>query len=276
MFSVGLSTFGAHVSEELLEKYKNAGIEKMELDPAGDILSVDFSASVALAKAYGVDIWSLHLPYGPFDKIDMSKRELCDYTISFYGEVIKKAAHAGIDKVIIHPSGEPITPEERSTRLACAKESFYRLGESSKKEGVTICVEDLPRTCLGNCSDEILEILHAHDALRACFDTNHLLFEDPVDFIHKVGNKIITLHVSDYDAINERHWLPGEGKNNWQAILKALQEVNYQGPWLYEIGLATPPTILRERELTHADFVRNAKEIFENKPLTNISKQILV
>ena len=131
-------------------------------------------------------------------------------------------------------------------------------------------MEDLPRTCLGNTADNILRLISANDKLRVCFDTNHLLTDDNVHFIEKVGSKIITLHVSDYDFTDEKHWLPGEGLNDWNAIYAALQKVNYGGVWMYEIGRKPPKTLFRSRDLTFDDFVNNAKEIFAKKSLTRI------
>lgn len=133
-----------------------------------------------------------------------------------------------------------------------------------------LAVEDLPRTCLGNTADEIAELISGNSKLRVCLDTNHLLHESNIDFIKKLGSKIITLHVSDYDYENERHWLPGEGKIDWNGVLDALSAVNYNGVWMYEISYECPNTIKRPRDLTPDDFVRNAKELFERKPLTVI------
>ena len=96
---------------------------------------------------------------------------------------------------------------------------------------------------------------------------------DPADFIRHFGEKIITMHVSDFDHIKERHWLPGEGKNDWQKILRSLIDVGYNGVWLYEIRFTCPNTIIRERDLNCEDFIRNAEEIFGNKKLTVFSKQ---
>jgi len=42
--------------------------------------------------------------------------------------------------------------------------------------------------------------------------------------------------------------------------------------WMYEIRFTCPSTIIRERDLTCDDFVKNAQELFENKSLTTISK----
>jgi sugar phosphate isomerase/epimerase len=113
----------------------------------------------------------------------------------------------------------------------------------------------------------MLDLLSADPALRACFDTNHLLSEDPADFVRKVGNKIITTHVSDCDFLNERHWYPGEGKIDWPALMRALEEVGYQGPFIYEIGLLASEY---HRALTPADLVNTAHEIFAYKTPTRI------
>jgi len=44
----------------------------------------------------------------------------------------------------------------------------------------------------------------------------------------------LTLHLSDYDGIDEKHWMPGEGVIDWQAFMLALQEIDYTGPFNYE------------------------------------------
>ena len=156
--------------------------------------------------------------------------------------------------------------------MEIAKKSLYALAEVAKTYGDVVVVENLPRTCLGKNSAEIKELISAHSSLRVCFDTNHLLCEDAVDFIRNIGDKIVTTHISDFDFYNERHWLPGEGKLDWQAILRALKEIGYQGPWLYEIGFACPKTIYRDRDLTCEDFARNAKELFNNTAITTFSR----
>ena len=271
---IGLSSCGKELNEELFKSYSENGISLMEISAgkeASDVL--DFSELAVLSKKYGVKLWSLHLPFCPFEIIDISNPEIAESTVEYYIGLIRKAAKAGIDKFIVHPSGEPISDEDRKSRMACAKKHLAVLAELAKAEGATICVEDLPRTCLGNCSAEINELLSAHDALRVVFDTNHLLGEDISDFIRNTGSKIVSTHVSDYDFINERHWLCGEGDVDWSALYSALKETGYSGAWLYEIDFNAPKTLTRDRKLTCADFARNAAEIFENRGITVIGKR---
>lgn len=276
MYDVGLSSCGHKLNEEFFEMYQKAGIKLMEVSPKDDEYEeVNYPEIQRLADKYGVKLWSYHLPFWPFTDIDISNKELCRSTFVYLTELIKKASDIGIDKFVIHSSGEPIEdPEERQERMKCAKESLAQLAETAKKLNSTIAVEDLPRSCLGKNSDEILELISVHDDLRVCFDTNHLLCENPADFVRHVGKKIITTHVSDCDFINERHWLPGEGKIDWQELLQAFKDINYEGVWLYEIGFACPRSIIRNRDLNCEDFARNADEIFNNKPITIFSEHI--
>lgn len=217
MYKIGLSTFcnAGIIDRQLFEAYRNAGIEAMEISAPSDAYeNINYEQLEKLSLQTGIELWSYHLPFGPFDKIDISNRETYKYTIEYFGELIKKSSQIGIKRFIIHPSGEPIDDGERSERLQCAREGLETLAETARKNNAIIAVEDLPRTCLGKNSDEIAELIGDNDNLKVCFDTNHLLGEDPVEFIHKLGKKIITTHISDYDFVNERHWLPGEGKLN--------------------------------------------------------------
>ena len=275
MFKIGLSSCGKPLCEELFIEYKKSGIEAMEISLGiEEYAELDFEEMQRLSKKHGVELWSLHLPFSPFSRIDISNPELAKYTLEYYSELIKKGSDIGIDKFIVHPSGEPIAPENRAVRMETAKASLATLGEIAKANGAVIAVEDLPRTCLGNTAAEIAELISVHPDLRVCFDTNHLLTEDAADFIRTIGKKIITTHISDYDFINERHWLPGEGQLDWQRILQAFKDINYDGVWLYELGFACPKTLIRERDLTCGDFARNAKEIFENSKITIFSRKI--
>ena len=272
MYNIGLSTPCAYVTDEYFSACRAAGISYVEIsDNMDGYARLDYEVLSALAKKYGVKIWSMHLPFGPFTELDLSNPALAAHTLEYFSELMKKGAEIGVDKFVIHPSGEPIK-SEREVRMATAKKSLAALADIAAEYGATVCVENLPRTCLGKDSAEIAELLSAHGSLRACFDTNHLLSEDNVEFVHNVGGKIVTLHVSDYDFVNERHWLPGEGKVDWQALIAAIRNTGYSGPWMYEIGFACPKTILRDRALTCEDFARNARELFAGEAPTVFSR----
>ncbi|MBQ8508574.1 MAG: sugar phosphate isomerase/epimerase [Clostridia bacterium] len=264
-WKVGMSSCCAGVIDRaLFEQYAAAGIDCMEVSygikERAD--SADFAQVGKDARATGVQLWSLHLPFAPFSAINIASpdKDIRRFTVDYLSELIKKGGDIGIPVAVIHPSGEPNPDNERADRTNYAAECLSKLAEAAACSGMTIAVEDLPRTCIGNHSDDFKVLLSADERLRVCFDTNHLLIQENADFVRAVGDKIITLHVSDYDKRNERHWLPGEGKVDWVELVTLLEEVGYTGPWMYEIGFGAPKSITR-RTLTCEDFYANYKAV---------------
>lgn len=278
MYPVGLSVSSLRITEEMFQNMANAGVAAMEVSHSlkKHLEADNLPQFAAWAKQYGVDLWSYHLPFWDDElKFDISDVPTADATVKLFCSIIEQGVEAGIKRFIIHPSTEPISDEDRPGHMERSKKSLYMLAEFAKTKGAVMCVENLPRTCLGKNSAEMLELLSAHPDLRVCFDTNHLLQEPFVDFIHAVGDKIATLHVSDYDYIDEKHWFPGEGLVDWHLLYSTLKEVGYDGVWMYETGIGDPKN-RRTRKLTCEDVAQNAKEIFERKPITSYLIEKLV
>lgn len=271
MFKIGLSINKPNMNLSFFEECAKAGIDCFELSPAAeDNVGLDVRGICADIRRVGIEAWSYHLPFSPFSELDISSPALVPYSLKLESEYIRRAGDAGIVNYVIHSSGEPIDDTDRPMRMETAKESLYKLSVVAREAGGRILVENLPRTVLGKNSDEVLELMSVHSDMRVVFDTNHLLSQDPIEFVKKVGANIVSTHISDYDKIDEKHWLPGEGSADFYAICRALGEVGFSGPWLYELSLTNTPKRTRSRDLTPFDIVRNAREIFENKPLTVI------
>lgn len=270
MYPAAFAAASFRINEEMFQNMANAGLSAMEVSHSlkKHLEADNLPQFAAWAKQYGVGLWSYHLPFWDDElKFDISDVPTADNTVKLFCSLIEQGVEAGIKHFIIHPSTEPISDEDRPSHMERSKKSLYMLAEFAKTKGAVMCVENLPRTCLGKNSDEMLELLSAHPDLRVCFDTNHLLKEPFVDFIHAVGDKIVTLHVSDYDYIDEKHWFPGEGLVDWHLLYRTLKEVGYNGVWMYETGIGDPRN-RRTKKLTFEDFAQNAKEIFEGTPLT--------
>lgn len=262
MLPLALSTCGEkEYLPHFLEDCRAAGITALEISCTDEMaVSYDYAAFIRKAAENGISIWSFHLPFYPFETIDISavEEEKRRGTVAHFAALIKKFSAFGIRIFVIHPSLEPIADDQRKAKTEAAKRSLAELAGIAASYGAVIAVEDLPRSCLGRSSSEILELLSADDRLMCCFDTNHLLGEDPVAFAEAVGSRIITLHVSDYDFADERHWMPGDGAIDWAALIAALRRISYHGPWLYEIPFRGYLNDL-EIPLTPADIAENAK-----------------
>lgn len=274
---IGLSTpGGAANAASYIDSAARAGIDCFEVSlPGREYAAMDYAGFAAKSRDAGVEIRSFHLPFYTDVDIDPASLDAAvrRRTAEAHAHYVGVAASMGARLAVVHACLEPVEDADRAERLARSKESMAALAEAGAREGVTICVEDLPRSCLGNTSDELADIVAADPRLRVCFDVNHLLKETHAHFLATLGPKIAATHISDYDFVNERHWLPGEGKIDWPSLMDGLESIGYAGAFNYELGFrGNPKTVRRRRDLTCADIVRNAHEIFARKPLTVIGE----
>lgn len=259
----GISTKFVNLNEETFYNYSSSGVTAFELSvQLKEHDALDLDRICREARGAGVQTWSYHLPFYPFEiinpaSLDASVRR---HTVEYLSFLIKRAASHGFLHAVIHSSGEPIEEADRPAALEYAKETLFSLGQTAKESGIVPAVEDLPRTCLGNCSSELSELISVHPDLRVCFDVNHLFFESHSDFLNNLGEKIATVHISDYDFINERHWLPGEGEIDWISLIRQLDDIGYTGVFMYEVP-ATAGNIVRPRPLAPADYAQNHAQI---------------
>lgn len=223
--------FVGKIDEGIMEAYAKAEVKSIELsfgwNPAYYQNNVEWKMIPTWSKNTGTEAWSVHLPCSLSGS---------DGSVNADIDILERAGEAGLKVALVHPSGEPVHDHDRSARLEKCSEHFRRLCEAAKRTGITVAVEDLPRTCLGNCSEDIQYLLDRNPDLRVCFDTNHLLKESNEEFVRAVGSKIVTLHVSDYDFIDEKHVFPGDGLIDWKSLQTELEKVDYNGPFMYELG----------------------------------------
>lgn len=237
---MGASSMGTGMeTKAVFDSYKNAKIEYMEVSSRPhEYEQYDWDEVKKNSVAAGVKIWSVHTPFHPdTHNIANPDEKIRKATIACYIDIFNRAAFLGAKYVIVHPSSEPISDAERPLAIQHSKESLKILAAEAKKAGVTIAVENLPRTCLGNTAEELADIISVDENLAVCFDVNHLLLQSHKHFTAVLGEKIKTLHISDYDFKDERHLLCGKGDIDWKELLELLENINYNGVFMYEVGI---------------------------------------
>ena len=266
-FSLGIS-LGVYPSDTLLADVSAAGITHIELslsDENLERLRSETECVRAMAERNGICLWSMHLPFGRETKnFCAPDGEERDRTLAMQIKNLKIAHALGIRRVVVH-GGIPLPQTAREKYFAIAKENIRILQEEASRLGITVCVETLMPSCIGRNSTEILEILSAHPDLRVCLDPNHLLGEGHEGLIRRIGNRIVTTHISDYDFIDERHWLPGEGKIDWPRLVQALEDVGYEGPILYEVSPFKTPETIDRRPLLLSDYRENYESLLKKE-----------
>lgn len=195
---------------------------------------------IVRARQLGIEVWTIHLPYGTAWDVSASDEAERGEAIALHARLLQLAGQWGVGRAVLHPSWEPVPAEERAARIAACRLALPVLAGEAERFGVRIAAECLPRTCLGNTSGEMLELIGCDERLGVCVDVNHLLQEPPEHFIRRLYGRIVTVHMSDYDGTDERHWLPGKGIIRWNEVIGSLSEQGYSGPFLFEVRNPDP------------------------------------
>lgn len=228
-------------SLESMKANKASGLDYIEVTMNNVInknpVGVEERAAALMSEIQeaGLQVWSVHMPYSrtlDISVIDDAKRA---ENVQYMKEMMRVAGVFKPQRIVLHPSSEPITPDEREQRLANSHASIGELAPVAKEIGAVLCVENLPRTCLGQNGEEMMKLIEGYDEVGLCFDTNHLLYQSHADYLKAVAKgKIMTVHLSDYDFADERHLIPGKGLIDNKALWAGIKENGYDGIMMFE------------------------------------------
>ena len=140
---------------------------------------------------------------------------------------------AGAKIVVIHTD---LKPGEVDTRKGYFLDSMAAIIERLRSYNLTLAVENDP----GEISyiRELKDIVDSHGGGDAgiCLDIGHAnIGGDPADAVREIGEAIVSVHASDNDGSSDSHLTPGKGEVDWKRVIKALDEVGFSGPFVYEI-----------------------------------------
>ena len=239
MNQLGLtSKFFVESTPEKWKETRRVGFETAELVFPPDMQERLMFAEASRRRGHileaGLQILSAHTPFGPAADPSSANKEQRRQALALEKRVLNQIAEWNIGIAVLHASFEPIGDDERSERMTIAGDSVAELGEYAAQLGIVLAVEELPRTCLGNCSGEMLQLTEHGHLAGMTFDFNHLLKETHQHFIDACAPYIITTHLSDYDYVDEKHWMPGVGKVPWKTVIHQLLSAGYTGQLMFE------------------------------------------
>lgn len=254
-------------SAENFRLLKVAGIEWVEVAlnqcyrgvPTEEVMP-RIDAMKAAVDSASLRVWSIHLPFSRTLDISVLNDSIRAANVEIIAQMIRKSACFAPQRLVLHPSSEPIADSIREQRIINSIASIRLLKPVADAIGAELCVENLPRTCLGNTPEELVRIVDAAD-VGICFDTNHYFHGTTGHFLDVAGARIRTLHCSDYDFENECHWLPTQGEIDWAESMRRLVRNRYDGVFMYEAirnrsdgSRLTPAQIVESYRTIHTDF----------------------
>ena len=244
-----------------------------------DQLREEFTYIAQKAKEAGIEIGQTHAEcsgqirdYG-HDIEDMLKRAIAS---------IKATHYLGCKYCVVHPlfvSGR-VYDKKCKENFDAAVEFYKKLIPYLEEYDVYCCVENM-----WNCDPVYMNICstilsHAQemvdmcnvlgDRFKICLDVGHALLtqDDPAEMVRICGDKLVCLHTHDNDGFSDLHAFPFNKsaapyatrwkpmRCDWNAFMKALDEVNYRGNLNFEVGVPGPPEL---SEATHKYLVAIAQ-----------------
>jgi sugar phosphate isomerase/epimerase len=94
------------------------------------------------------------------------------------------------------------------------------LVEEAARSAVVIALENVRSNTALDLALEQIESPH----LGFCYDSSHDFMHaaHPTDILHRWGGRLAYTHLSDNDGTRDRHWLPGRGTIDWEAVAAAM------------------------------------------------------
>ncbi|NMA46798.1 MAG: sugar phosphate isomerase/epimerase [Lentisphaerae bacterium] len=241
VLGVSLHSLAKPITDDMLEALSGSGIRTAEIysTPLLKGVADGHERLAAAMKKAGISPMTIHADFGA--GIDPSKPATSDAALASLRQALADARFFAAPMVVIHASSEPISAEERPARLDWSLKTLAELSGEFRRAGVKIAIELLPRTCLGNCLGELERFIKelGDDVCGVCLDVNHGMDQYALlpQWVKALGKNLITLHLSDYDGIDEKHWLPGAGVIDWPAFMAALRSIDYRGPFNFEVSV---------------------------------------
>lgn len=196
-----------------------------------------------LADSRGVVFNQAHAPFGG------GYENYTQNLVPLMPRVFEFASYLGVRQVVVHPLKYGRYYGNESELFELNRSFYASLAPLSEQWGVKIAIENMwqRHPVTGKICDDVCappeELCAYYDAqgrpdlFTVCLDLGHVTIcgREPENAIRTIGHdRLGALHVHDTDYINDSHTLPGMGKTNWDAVCKALAEVDYKGEFTLE------------------------------------------
>ena len=281
-YAASLGSFDRYFNEKLRNAFGICDLKKVETQLWGELPDNEENNAAltllhqAVADGDIVPV-SAHMPfYGGGMRWDPSALEE-----DIRKDVVSRMSRLMLDNpdllgghVTLHASNEP-PMETHPARIIQCRRSLEELMPVAEKLDISINVEYLPRTCLGNCEEELEALVDGFPGkyIGICLDVNHIMhrYRELPAIIRRLAPRLKSFHICDYDGVDEMHWFAGQGIIRWDEVMAAIKEIPHDvlliSETMYQLGekvshVADPVFAIRQTEDSFY-FLENCKEIMQ-------------
>ena len=238
--------------EKALFDIASAGFDAYDFTMCGDMVKYDYRTKSCIPSAHplaGADYMSFvkkikriaaenglicNQSHAPFPVVSEGVRAMLCRSLECTAEL-------GGSICVVHPDNDKSAEENA--------EMYFELLPYAKEFGVKIATENMwnwdkeaghaAKAACSHHDDFLAHVLAVNDPyLVACVDVGHAemqgLDTDAATMIRTLGSHVQALHLHDVDLLHDNHYAPFTLKVDYEPIIRALKEIDYQGDMTLE------------------------------------------
>ena len=253
----GYSVKLSEITPGKMKYAKSVGIDYIEVSGLNGLFGGDRNLLFSKEKVFeqfknvkkaaddaGIEIWSVHMPFGRHIDLSLPDERERKEVVALHKQVLEFCRVFQPAVILFHPSYY-LGLNEREIRKKQLIQSVLDLNPAVKSLDAVMVIENMlgyrlkkdekRENPLCRSVSETVEIMdRLPQSVYSAIDMNHI--KNPENLIRVMGKRLKSVHIADGDGEKECHYFPcsGEGKNNWTEILTALEEAEYNGPFMFE------------------------------------------
>lgn len=181
-----------------------------------------------IVRDAGLYLDNFHAPYRGCNRLWSDNESDRAEAVTEHAGWLADCARHGVPVLVMHVTLGNSLPPPTDAGI----DSLRRIVDAAEDRGVTVAVENtrsVPHL------DAVLEAIDS-PCLGLCYDSSHdhLYSDCPGALLDRRGHRLTTTHWSDTDGRRDRHWLPGEGVLEFEALNERVPTA-YSGVHLLEV-----------------------------------------
>lgn len=215
--------------QERLALIKKTGFEATTLWWEDKEAGLPKESTPGMVRDFGLYLENIHVPYENCNDFWNNRLTAREKLIKDHLIWLEDCAKYDIPIMVMHIS--------RGSNLEIPNkygvESLNKILQYAEELGITIAIENTRRM---DYFDLVLEEYNSRN-LGICYDSSHdwAFSKEKTLILEKWGKRLVCLHLSDNDTLEDRHWLPGDGLVDWDLVAANLRRNGYSGCLIMEV-----------------------------------------
>jgi sugar phosphate isomerase/epimerase len=198
--------------------------------------------------------YTLHCPFADVNIASPSKPML-NASMKRLKQSMAFAKELNAELFVLHPGQKTgISPFYPDCDWQQQARSICRLHETAVELGLRIAVENVPQK-YGSIikTAEDFARLYGETGLAdvgIVLDVGHANLENQTQrFLEQFPDKVVHLHLSDNMGETDEHLGIGDGKIDWQQLVKQLKQIGFKGTIMIESVFSVPESLAKLKQL---------------------------